>query len=47
MQCCVWPVQVVGVRFLEERSNGKSRGIVYVEFADSEAAALAKEKLQG
>ncbi|GMH38251.1 hypothetical protein BSKO_06135 [Bryopsis sp. KO-2023] len=39
--------QVASVQFLAERSNGKSKGVALVEFADQQAAMLCKEGLSG
>lgn len=38
---------VVNMNFLAERSNGKSKGVVLVEFADNQAAVRCKEGLHG
>ena len=38
---------VVNINFLAERSNGKSKGVALVEFADNLAAARCKEGLSG
>eukprot|EP00803_Ostreobium_quekettii_P003485 evm.model.scf_39.14 EVM.evm.TU.scf_39.14 scf_39:141981-144356(+) len=39
--------QVVSTKFLEERSNGKSKGVALVEFADPQVAMMCKEGLSG
>lgn len=39
--------KIKGIRFLEEKVSGKSKGVAFIEFSSSQSAALAKEKLQG
>lgn len=39
--------QVVSLKFIEERANGKSKGCALVEFAQADAATKCKETLHG
>ncbi|GAX77885.1 hypothetical protein CEUSTIGMA_g5327.t1 [Chlamydomonas eustigma] len=39
--------KVVGIKFVEDRFNGRSTGCATVEFADPESAASCKENMQG
>ncbi len=39
--------QVSGLKFQEDRSTGRSKGCVLVEFVEPEAAAACKEQLTG
>lgn len=38
---------VLNIQFLAERSNGKSKGVALVEFADNQGAVRCKEGLSG
>ena len=39
--------KIKNIKFIEEKGNGKSKGYAIVEFANSEAAKHAKEKVNG
>jgi RNA recognition motif-containing protein len=38
---------VTGLKFIEDRTNGKSKGVVLVQFSDPESAARCKDQLHG
>lgn len=46
MDACTRP-QVASMDFMMDRTNGKSRGIVLLEFTTAEAAVQCKDQLQG